>query len=406
MPCWKGLAPLCLAGIALIGCTPSRSGIGDLPVYRIEVVDPDNKARLRGGFDEIRGGWRWTAGQFAVSLDVPPDRPVYLVLDAAIPQELLVENKAVTLTARVNGHVVGTGTYRAAERFLFSRLVPADFLNGPEAQVEFEVDRTFRNQDSGRAFGLMALSVALSNLDSSPVSREKLRQATRAAYESNRQRRNVPISASQDQELMKLFHETPIWRNFRFHAIQIEKSPLDLWSMQDAIQEIRPDFIVETGTFRGGSALFWANALNGLGLTASRVLTVDISNYNQDASLDPLWAKYVEFMQGSSTDPEIVARIAARVRGRKTLITLDSDHAAPHVLRELRMYSSLVSRGSYIVVEDTEMDGVPTYPESFPGPLAAVTQFLAEGGDKEFAPDASREQMGITYNPGGWLRRK
>lgn len=406
MPCWKGLAPLCLAGIALIGCTPRRSGIGALPVYRVEVVATENKARLLGGFDEIRGGWRWTAGQFAVSLDVPPDRPVYLVLDAAVPQELLVENKAVTLTARVNGHVVGTGTYRAAERFLFSRLVPADFLNGQAAQVEFEVDRTFRNQDSGRAFGLMALSVALSNLDSSPVSREKLRQATRAAYESNRQRRNVPISASQDQELMKLFHETPIWRSFRFHAIQIEKSPLDLWSMQDAIQEIRPDFIVETGTFRGGSALFWANALNGLGLTASRVLTVDISNYNQDASLDPLWAKYVEFMQGSSTDPEIVARIAARVRGRKTLITLDSDHAAPHVLRELRMYSSLVSRGSYIVVEDTEMDGVPTYPESFPGPLAAVTQFLAEGGDKEFAPDASREQMGITYNPGGWLRRR
>ncbi|MBL0160155.1 MAG: class I SAM-dependent methyltransferase [Bryobacterales bacterium] len=205
---------------------------------------------------------------------------------------------------------------------------------------------------------------------------------------------------------MKLFHDTPIWRNFRFHAIQIEKSPLDLWYMQEAIEKIRPDFIVETGTYRGGSALFWANALNGAGLTSSRVLTVDISNYCVDAAQDPLWARYVEFFQGSSTDPAIVAKLAARVRGRKTLITLDSDHSGHHVLRELRMYSPLVSAGSYLVVEDTDMDGVPTYPDSFPGPMAAVTQFLSEGGAAQFQPDATREQMGITYNPGGWLRRK
>jgi cephalosporin hydroxylase len=40
------------------------------------------------------------------------------------------------------------------------------------------------------------------------------------------------------------------------------------------------------------------------------------------------------------------------------------------------------------------------------GPLAAVTLFLREGGEKEFVQDASCEQMGITFNPGGWLLRK
>jgi cephalosporin hydroxylase len=66
----------------------------------------------------------------------------------------------------------------------------------------------------------------------------------------------------------------------------------------------------------------------------------------------------------------------------------------------------MVSRGSYLVVEDTHLDGVPTSPESGPGPHAAVEQFLREGGRADFEIDLSRENMIMTFNPGGWLRRK
>src|SRR5262249_48756767 len=137
----------------------------------------------------------------------------------------------------------------------------------------------------------------------------------------------------------------------------------------------------------------------------SRVLTVDIQDFRDEASAHPLWKEYVEFYLGSSTDPEIVSRISRKARGRKTLIDLDSDHSMSHVLKELRMYSPLVSRGSYIVVDDTHLDGVPTYPGDI-GPMAAVVQFLAEGGSREFEQDVTRERMGMTGNPGGWLRRK
>ena len=114
----------------------------------------------------------------------------------------------------------------------------------------------------------------------------------------------------------------------------------------------------------------------------------------------------VEFLPGSSTDPALVARIARRVQGRKTLVTLDSDHSMRHVLQELRMYSPLVSSGSYLVVEDTHYDGVPTQPDFGPGPTAAVRRFLAEGGSRDFEPDLTREALVMTFNPGGWLRRK
>ena len=88
------------------------------------------------------------------------------------------------------------------------------------------------------------------------------------------------------------------------------------------------------------------------------------------------------------------------------LVVLDSDHHMHHVRQELRMYSPMVSHGSYIVVEDTHYDSVPIYPHFGPGPMAAVNKFLAEGGSDLFEQDFSREAMVMTFNPGGWLRRK
>ena len=112
------------------------------------------------------------------------------------------------------------------------------------------------------------------------------------------------------------------------------------------------------------------------------------------------------FLKGSSISPEIVSDIAGRVKGRKVLVTLDSDHTAAHVLSEMRAYAPMVTSGSYLVVEDTHMDGVPTAPDFGPGPLTAVLQFLKEGGSHDFEQDFSREAFIMTFNPGGWLRRE
>jgi cephalosporin hydroxylase len=399
-------ATFALAGLLLSSCLRRAADGGGLPFYEVNVTEARSQPRLLRGFQEDQRGWRWTGQSFAVSLDLPPDRSRFLVLNAGLPGELFDGGRAVTLKARVNGKVVGSKSFAHRENFVWSLPIPDGQLGGSPAEVAFELDRPFLDHITGQARGMMLISVAVSNLDVSASASQRLAEATRANYERVRQLRNTPVSAEQDRQLMSLYHETPIWRSFWFHSIMCEKNPVDLWVMQDLIWRIRPEFIVETGTYRGGSALFWANALNGIGLTDSKVLTVDIADLAWEASRDPLWSKYVQFYRGSSTDASIVAGIAAKVRGHRTLITLDSDHAAQHVLRELRLYSPLVSQGSYIVAEDTDMDGVPTYPGSFPGPMAAVTVFLKEGGDKEFYQDASREQMGMTFNPGGWLRRR
>jgi cephalosporin hydroxylase len=67
-------------------------------------------------------------------------------------------------------------------------------------------------------------------------------------------------------------------------------------------------------------------------------------------------------------------------------------------------YSPLVHPGDYLIVEDTNVNGHPTYPEFGPGPMEAVDRFLAESDG--FAIDVRCERFLMTLNPRGYLKRK
>ena len=90
-------------------------------------------------------------------------------------------------------------------------------------------------------------------------------------------------------------------------------------------------------------------------------------------------------------------------QGNHLLVLLDSDHSREHVLDELRAYSPLVTPGSYVIVEDTNLNGHPVWPDFGPGPMEAVDIFLSESDD--FVIDTSREKFYLTWNPRGYLKR-
>lgn len=230
------------------------------------------------------------------------------------------------------------------------------------------------------------------------------REFMQKAFEEIVARRDLAMPLEKQKEIARLFHELNIWQNMWFLGIPIQKNPCDLWMMQQVIYETRPDVIVETGTFRGGSALYFAHVLEGMGLHDSKVITIDVEVACTEAATLPLWQKYVQFIHGSSVEPNVVQAIREACQGKRVMVVLDSVHEKDHVLRELELYAPLVSPGCYIIVEDTNSDGVPVFPGSV-GPTAALMEFFKTPLGQQFEQDASREAMVLTFNPGGWLKR-
>ena len=75
-----------------------------------------------------------------------------------------------------------------------------------------------------------------------------------------------------------------------------------------------------------------------------------------------------------------------------------------HVLNELRIYGELIHPGDYMIVEDTNVNGHPIFPEFGPGPMEAVEKFLSSKGD--FVIDERCERFLMTLHPRGYLKRK
>ena len=57
------------------------------------------------------------------------------------------------------------------------------------------------------------------------------------------------------------------------------------------------------------------------------------------------------------SDEKIVEKVRSYIKPTDVvMVELDSCHTHEHVLRELELYSPLVSKGSYLVVMDTTID--------------------------------------------------
>lgn len=195
----------------------------------------------------------------------------------------------------------------------------------------------------------------------------------------------------------RLYYDTIVWKDTYWLGVPTQKCPLDLWIYQELLHEQRPDLIIETGTAHGGSALYMACVCDQLG--RGEIVTVDI--YPIEGR--PRHGR-ITYVTGPSTAPEVVAEVERLAEGRdRVLVILDSDHARDHVLEELRIYNRFVSPDSYLVVEDTNVNGHPVFPEHGPGPMEAVDQFLTETG--EFEVDVAREKFFLTFNPRGFLRK-
>jgi cephalosporin hydroxylase len=197
-----------------------------------------------------------------------------------------------------------------------------------------------------------------------------------------------------------LFYNRQPWYQSQWLGVPILKYPTDLLAYQEMIYQLRPDLILDIGTFKGGSALYFASLLDLIGSESGRVISVDIEQ-------PPVLPKHarITYLLGSSTSQPILQQIRSLIRpGDKVMAFLDSDHRRAHVLNELHCYGPMVTRGSYLIVEDSNINGHPVYPNFGPGPMEAIHEYLKE--NPPFKIDKTREKYLLTVAPDGFLLRQ
>lgn len=195
----------------------------------------------------------------------------------------------------------------------------------------------------------------------------------------------------------QMYHERGAWLRTSWLGTQVLKNPLDLWIYQEILARTRPNVIVETGTWEGGSALFLASICDLLG--EGRVITIDIEEHpNRPAH------PRISYITGSSIDPGVVASVRDQIAADDAVMAiLDSDHSRTHVLAELNEYAPLIGEDCYLIVEDTAAaEMVPPLPGA--ASLEAVNEFLAD--NPAFTVDEDCEKFLMTWHPGGYLRRQ
>jgi cephalosporin hydroxylase len=179
---------------------------------------------------------------------------------------------------------------------------------------------------------------------------------------------------------MRLAQEAGDWKN-AFLGIPLLQFPTDLMTYQRLLFEVKPDVVIETGTFHGGLTLYLAMLLENIN-ERGQVLTVDVDDAGAKEVLASSQIREslkdrIRFFGGSSTDSKIVEDIAALAKDKKVVVILDSLHERAHVRKELELYAGLVQPGGYVVVNDTHLGGTTWLPAGDSGPAGAVSEFLA-----------------------------
>jgi len=180
----------------------------------------------------------------------------------------------------------------------------------------------------------------------------------------------------------------------KWRGVRLIKMPTDMMLYHKVIWENQPDFIIDSGTKFGGSALFYQDMLDMIG-KGGKVITID--KFPVEKKKDPR----ITYIEDGSTSEATLKYIRDTVKDKSVMVVLDSDHSRQHVKRELFYYSHIVTKGQYLVVEDCYMysGGKPR----LAGPGEALDWFLKRS--KKLQQTNLDSVYLVGFCRGGWLRK-
>ncbi|NLD77855.1 MAG: glycosyltransferase [Acidimicrobiales bacterium] len=212
----------------------------------------------------------------------------------------------------------------------------------------------------------------------------------------------VPVKASplpDDlwSEFTESYWNTLKWRQTHWMGRRLAKLPGDMVILQEIVHSVRPDWIIHTGTANGGLDWFLATICDlidhGQIVSVDRKLADDLPEHPRihyvegEAHLTNTRGKVMEI---TGADPH-------------TMVILGSKASSARTSAEYHNFEDLVSKDSYLVIEDTIVGGHPVWPNFGVGPFEARKGVTEVRGD--FVADTTLEKYGLSFNPTGYLKR-
>lgn len=204
--------------------------------------------------------------------------------------------------------------------------------------------------------------------------------------------------------------------SFTWFGRPIIQLPDDMIRIQEVIFSIKPDIIIETGVAHGGSSVFFASLLELL--KNGKVLSIEKSLRNKNRKLinEHIMKKRIEIIDGCSIDIKIFKEVKKRVKkNSRVLVFLDSNHSRSHVLRELEIFSKIVSLNSFIIVCDGIIKDLVDAPRSESdwkenNPINAIKDFTRTNKgfkvvEPKFLFNEGLIKKRVTYWPSAFIKR-
>lgn len=182
-----------------------------------------------------------------------------------------------------------------------------------------------------------------------------------------------------------------------YRGIKAIRCPFDYVIYQMIISELKPDLVIEIGTNIGGGALYIADLMNNIG--HGTIHTIDIVKQSDPILADSPRIKL--FTEGWEKYD-----LGEAKEFNKILVIEDASHMYEDTIAILEKFAPLVTKDSYLIVEDGIVNELGLEKDYHGGPLKAIREFLPT--HKEFMIDRIWCDMfgtNATFNVNGYLKR-
>lgn len=183
-----------------------------------------------------------------------------------------------------------------------------------------------------------------------------------------------------------------------YRGVKAYKSPFDYVMYQMIINEIKPDLVIEIGTYDGGGALYIADLMEIIG--HGEIHTIDIDDRVIDTNVihHKRIKRFLEGYQNYDTSQTISYE--------KVLVIDDGSHRSKDVYDAFTIFKSVVSVDSYYIIEDGILSELGYDIDYDGGPLRIMNKILSENNNFEVDYKwCDFYGKNVTFNPLGFLKR-